>query len=724
MKLRIYFQLPLLLFFHPLLLPQGISYGQNCPPSGFPEYTIECFDGFDYFCCHQDFTVCCFDDVFNYWCCPAGTSCGDYYNADQQCLKDSSPSTTTIPEGGTTTTVPGSDTTTTIPGGSSSAGQYIAAININGNGENDSPESSGTLPGTSFFESTPMLYRQDGKPLIRWHDQPFPRPDLSSIRQTKEVLKKRAETLHSEDVTVYDVGDTGFFWVKDNNDSAWRQVSATVQKSGTHANIFVDNTISISNENLEEYATEFETMYTVVRDNIGVFTDRNGDNKVAVLLYAMNDDGSVATGYMGGYFWSKDYLNDSTTSVQGIRSNEMDIIYIRGNEPQGWSTETDYDFYNYNLTTLVHEYQHLVHFCIKVWTQGNSGDFSDVWIDEMMAMASETMYFKYKLQNDTAYSHPSMQGQGYLADRIEYYNIDPRDSIKNGHGLSFWDNQGDVFANYTLSYLFGQYLAIQSSTGQDIFKAILDYMIANGVHDYQGVVGAASQRISGIGSWEDLLKSFYFANLANEASGRYGYNSNFTVSAQGPTADSVNIHNSGAVYRKVDGAWSAPADAGPSIRFHETSASVTPGTTTVPSGGGGDTTTTVSGGACGIARLLGHKSAKTALIRNFRDTVLRKTGYGRELIDLYYLHTAEVVSIVTNKPKVRALAGKTLVDLLPALDYAVKKNHLKLTSFEISRINKLCEALKQHAGPDLTYAIETLQNDLLTGTLLNDLTIE
>lgn len=58
-----------------------------------------------------------------------------------------------------------------------------------------------------------------------------------------------------------------------------------------------------------------------------------------------------------------------------------------------------------------------------------------------------------------------------LNDRIDYYNYS--NSISKGHSLLYWDYDGDTLANYSLSYLFGQYVKLQANKGNDIFKEIL-----------------------------------------------------------------------------------------------------------------------------------------------------------------------------------------------------------------------------------------------------------
>jgi hypothetical protein len=328
---------------------------------------------------------------------------------------------------------------------------------------------------------------------------------------------------------------------------------------------------------------------------------------VAILIYKINEDTSSGI-YIGGYFWLKDYLADVVAQQQGMRSNEMDIIYIRGNNPNP-STMTDDEFYNVNLSTLVHEHQHLVHFGKTVWHNGNL-DFNykdDTWINEMMSGCAETMYFKDKINSNSSYTHPSMVGNGYLKDRILRYMIDPQNKIRDGYGLTFWNSTQE---NYSLVYIFGQYLALQSNNGQGIFKNILDYMLQNSVYDYRAVEGVAKQRIAGVNSWETLSKSWGFANSANEATGLYGYKGQFKLITHGPTQNEVDIHNSGVVYRNINGSFTPPTDAGPNIRFYvyppDASATTTVATTTVAhtstttsssgggGGGGGTPTTTTS----------------------------------------------------------------------------------------------------------------------------------
>ncbi len=697
---------------------------QVCPPKGNPEYDVECFDDYgfttyiccqevccyDYYypsdsgvwCCTDSRPVCCYNYVDAPWCCPSGTTCGEAY---EECVGSASTTipatsttttapavtTTTIPTA-TTTTVPGTATTTTVTGGGTTDG-FIVGININGADEARA-QTSGTLPGTSPSIGNTVIYNRQGIPVPQMYDKTFPPPDREMLERAFEAFD-RHESL-SAAVSAYTVGDQGSFWVKDDRDAAWRQVAATVQREGTHGILFVDDTLAVSEATLDSYITEFDIMYDVLSDNIGDFSDRDGNGKVSILLYDVNDGGTIA-GYLGGYFWSKDYFTDAETQTQNVRSNEMDIIYIRGDEPEGWD-QVGGDFYDYNLTTLVHEYQHLVHFGIKVWEPQDPQGSTDTWIDEMMAMASETMYFKAKLAENPAYTHPSMTGQGYLAGRIEYYSLDINNTIRNGQGLTYWDSGGDTLANYALAYLFGQYLALQSSSGQGVFKDIINYMQANSMHDYRAVAGAAADSLAGIDSWEDLLKSWAVANMANDPSGSFGYKGGFQVTPHGPTTDIARLNNGGVVYRLVTGEVSAPLNAGTDIRFYDASGE--------PLEGSGEGT----GGPCAASQVLGSGSPEVETLRLFRDRVLMKTERGRKLVKLYYRYSPEVGALLLLNSSLRARARDVLSQAIPLLADRISGRDALIGSSLSADIEALCERMASRARPALQADLLEIRN--------------
>jgi len=480
----------------------------------------------------------------------------------------------------------------------------------------------------------------------------------------------------------------------------YKQCSATAKRIGSHSILFIDDTLSIKDAILDLFINEFESMYAIVTNNIGQFYDRDNNGKVVILLVSFSSDDSP-----GGYFYAGDFYFDADMQKQGKHSNEMDIIYIRGNPSQGWE-QYEEDYYKTLLTTLIHEYQHLVNFCTTLWTQQN-GNYAALWINEMMSMAVETMYFKEKLKNDPNYENMAMVEGGYLYDRLIYYNTDPNNLIRNGHGLTYWDYYRDPYPNYSLAYLFGQYLSIHANNGQGVFKDILNNMTADSVYDYTAVADVAKQKISGIASWEDLLKNWAIANMLNKPSGLYGYKGAFTLTPYGPISNNVNIHNGGIVYRKVSGSWTRPPDAGANIKYFGFSSGDTSPTTTVPSNQTSTTTssssntstsiaisttttstqnttstvfitttTTIRGipgkPSCAAEAVLNGDEESLSLLRDFRDNDLLKSETGKKYVDLYYQYSPAIVKLIEQNPDLKQQVRTSIMAIMPTIQQRLR----------------------------------------------------
>jgi hypothetical protein len=764
----------------------------QCPPG----YPIDCGDGF---CCPSNYPYCgggglCYDQPPG---CPPGypVDCGDgtccpssnpYCGGNGLCY-DQPPNastttteeplsttsiqvtpTTTIPGTVTTTSPSGGATTTTAGGGT--AGNFLVAVNINGNDQQDAPEPTGALPGTSPSEiNAYQSNMHSNKQKFYAVDRIFPPLDPDLIEKYKPKLSEELKAQEGIKIN-YTEGEQKSFWVKDDKDLVWRQVSAINKKSGVHCDIFVDDTINVSSDVIEFYRKEFdEIMFDIISSNFGTFVDKDNSGKVSILIYNMNEDTSQGV-YTTGYFWQKDYFPDAETKPRGIRSNEMDIIYIRGTAPIFFDPAAEgIEFYQVTLTTLTHEFQHMVNFGVTVLQppEGKWGNAS-VWINEMMSMAAETMYFKKKLSQNPSYTFPGMLGAGYLKSRINYYNDDPQQSIRNGHGLSFWDNQGDTIANYSLSYLFGQYLSIHSTSGDAIFKEILNYMVANTVFDFNTVSAVVSQKIPGIASWKELLKHWAVANMANEPAGLYGYKGHFVLTPHGPAADTANIHNGGAVYRTISGSVTTPAGAGSSMRFFAyangtvTDLPLPPGAsdTTTTAGGGTNTTTTTGASNCSneypidcgngyccpqqapycgtglrkgkcltkpglcAAKSLYEDDVETlTVLWNFRDEVLQKTDSGRNYINLFYQNSPEIISIFITDPEIKIQTAKALKEMLPYAVSIVEGDEIVIEQRLMDEIEYICDSLSAKARPALAETIMRLKKELKQGDLCNNLQI-
>lgn len=201
----------------------------------------------------------------------------------------------------------------------------------------------------------------------------------------------------------------------------------------------------ISDEQAQNIGEEFDkSIDPLVKNKFGSPSDVDKDGKVNILVYDIKDDFEDTGSYTGGYFHPRDLYDVPF-------SNKAEVFYMDTYPSMG----TDRNNLNEKkvYSTLAHEYQHMVNANQKLLKE-KKPDGMDVWLDEAFAMASEHMYLGKTLDH-----------------RIDYYNNSR--SIANGHSLIKWNHRGDVLSNYSLSYLFSQYLKAQSDNGDEIFKEIL-----------------------------------------------------------------------------------------------------------------------------------------------------------------------------------------------------------------------------------------------------------
>src|SRR5699024_11164677 len=149
---------------------------------------------------------------------------------------------------------------------------------------------------------------------------------------------------------------------------------------------------------------------------------------------------------------------------------------------------------------IVHEFQHMVNYNENVIKE-NAG-MQDTWITEGLSMAAEHLYT----------NKPRME-------RINYYNRS--NSITNGHSLLYWDYNNDTLSNYSLSYLFFQYLKVQANVGESIYKEI----IQNDNNDYRAIEDIIKKYIDKNMTFGEFMTDFRIALTLNESSGKYGFKS-------------------------------------------------------------------------------------------------------------------------------------------------------------------------------------------------------
>ncbi|WP_233522730.1 Ig-like domain-containing protein [Peribacillus glennii] len=314
--------------------------------------------------------------------------------------------------------------------------------------------------------------------------------DINRPYLIKPALRKSVKQASVK--SVYKVGSTKPFWVTDFTTERDYSITAELSYRGSKTNVWVHDK-QITQQEAEQMGREFDNnIHGLIAENFGSESDVDSNGKVDILCYDIQDGFDGKGGFFAGYFYARDLYNVSN-------SNKAEVFYIDTYPLMGMGADKDV---TQAYSTLAHEFQHMVNFNRNVFEE-NTGDRMDVWLDEALAMAAEHMY----------------TGEA-LTDRIDYYNQSK--SIENGHSLLRWDYDGDVLSNYALSYLFGQYLKLQSNQGDGIFKEIIE----DPNNDYRAVEKAAKKYIDPSMNFGQLLTSFRGALLVNEDEGIYGFKGN------------------------------------------------------------------------------------------------------------------------------------------------------------------------------------------------------
>ncbi len=172
--------------------------------------------------------------------------------------------------------------------------------------------------------------------------------------------------------------------------SAWTiftEVTATVLAKGHSCTLLIDERSPLpgdwtwellqSCEHLVERGRDFFSQPSDIDSANPHPSDRNRDGQLQVLISSyVNDEG------VWGFFSSADFWPDDDPQYP---SNERDMIYV--SIP---TTEAELPSIK---ATLIHEYQHLLHFTGHTWTRWENGDedaaYAPVWLDEAMAHLAE-----------------------------------------------------------------------------------------------------------------------------------------------------------------------------------------------------------------------------------------------------------------------------------------------------------------------------------------------
>ncbi|MBR5948853.1 MAG: choice-of-anchor J domain-containing protein [Clostridia bacterium] len=382
-----------------------------------------------------------------------------------------------------------------------------------------------------------------------WGDKPIP-PDGDGTKATS-----------------YNVGDKANFYILNYSPFSSTSVEFVVRAKGAHCYVWTPTSTAadvypLTSDDAAKAAAAFESKYSLMNSSFGNHRNGGGDGRVNILYYNAKDDwtpGSTS-GYIGGYFWSGDYSGYNNLPI--IHIDTYPSIYYNNN-----GVENTY-------STLVHEYQHMIHY--------NYAPNSKSWINESMSAAAEEICYP----GSSVFSRIKSYTNFYPQYSIQYQNP-PKEyatthpNLHYGYSMYDWSNDlSDVLALYAQVSLFSQYLYTQSSLGNAVFKAILTELAKGNTFQ------SACPTVLGMTSSE-FVRNFRIAMTANTSqsvlNGKYGWKlqSGYDPSEYddvenpynilGPiifTENSCSIKGGGAITVKpVNGVYNPPAGANSGLQY-------------------------------------------------------------------------------------------------------------------------------------------------------------
>lgn len=355
-------------------------------------------------------------------------------------------------------------------------------------------------------------------------------------------------TLNSRNIVTYSTNQTKNFSVIDNYDSSQYIMTAKVLYSGTYCTVWGDTSnVAFTTASATQIGKEYDNkIYSKMDSNFGQVKDTDGDGKLAIVCYNIRDDyyHKIGNSYIAGYFYASDML----PAYQG--GNGMDMINIDTYPLMRSESSPDV---TKAFSAIAHEMQHAICYTDDLNSNTQQQEL-ELWLNEGLSMAAEHMIY------------------GPLVDRIKDYN-NYSSNINKGLPViynNYFGDDGSILAGYSQSYLFIQYLRVQTQGlpggGEGIYKTILN----SDKYDYRAISDVLLSMGYGI-NFQTFLRNFKIALFINEPIGPYGFmgdNSFNSMRTQLYTGTSALLSGGGgSIVKRINSPVSRPLDAGTNIQF-------------------------------------------------------------------------------------------------------------------------------------------------------------
>lgn len=362
-------------------------------------------------------------------------------------------------------------------------------------------------------------------------DKVLPEPENAKLYQSAKLDQSKTENNKS-------LKTNRKFKTFNFKNNQYETINTDLKYRGKKVEVWVYEN-QISDAQAIRIGQEFDNnIYPLMTKKFGEESDVDNNGKINIVIYDIKDSYDQTNVYTQGYFNPTDLYD-----VEG--SNKGEVLYI-----DTYPTMDVTDYYNNqgieNLyPVIVHEFQHMISFSENVIK--GYGSSLDTWIDEGLSMAAEQLYT----------NKPRM-------DRINYYN--KSSSITNGHSLLYWDYNNDTLSNYSLSYLFIEYLNIQVDIGDDIYKEI----IQNPNSDYKAIEDVVKKYIDNNMDFGEFMTNFRMALTLNYSTGKYGFKNKEgfnNLQKKIYNGNKTNLRGGGAIVIKSNSSLDIPTNKGNNIVY-------------------------------------------------------------------------------------------------------------------------------------------------------------
>jgi hypothetical protein len=304
-----------------------------------------------------------------------------------------------------------------------------------------------------------------------------------------------------------------------------------------------------SNNDIYEYVTNVigeewgETSYSSLIDN---------NDEITILFFDIANDNQNSGG-TAGYFYSRDNFKKTSYDTSNERIMfYMDSVMYASKEGDIWDIN---DFWpNFLISTLAHEFQHMIHFYQKIIKAGAS---SNSWFNEMCSMSIEDIVAD-KINAKGPRGVDPLDGTAGSDNNFE--GRLPLFNLNNDVSLVAWHNSfPEGLVDYSASYSFGAFL-IRNYGG----TALLQNMVQNDKNDTEAIITALNSLNITNKTFSDLLREWGSAVLLSDndtddsATLTYEYNiDNYffsTMNGLEYRVGSINMYNYGTpkLYTNTD----------------------------------------------------------------------------------------------------------------------------------------------------------------------------